>query len=552
MDIPELAKTLSKKAAVFAYRRATTHLWLTFMGGTGTGKSTLFNALVDRDISLTGVERPKTSGPIAYAHRDAPIQEAFPFPAIRLIRNPEDAPGAVPAGGAPDRLLVLDHGRPEYAPWIVVDTPDLDSVEPANRRIAEDLYLLSDVVIFVSSKEKYADEVPFQFLTRVIREGSPCFVLLNKATSDLGKAEVLEALAGKGARVEEGSLRLVPYGTKPSVRWIRELPAFHDFVNDLRKTYGPGASAAFRKDQLDRTAAELRAGFSRLRELLSMETRAGREWLRRLNEVHEKAFRELIREERERFTEKSRRYMGKEIRRLFSRYDVLAKPRKIVSDIVLAPFRAIGLLSAERTPDAEEAVSKVQERADPGPLLSAVQRFNRLVLETLSPSNEMAPIYGDMRREGVALDRDEVLGLIRENHAGLVSWLQERFRELADGISAGKKWGIYSTSILWGLLLLTLEGVVGGGFTVLDAVLGSALAPFVTKGAVELFAYQEIQKVARELARRYQDGLLAVMNRQRERYEECLSSLLPAPDFVDSLKELPRRLEHGEPWEHPF
>jgi hypothetical protein len=58
--------------------------------------------------------------------------------------------------------------------------------------------------------------------------------------------------------------------------------------------------------------------------------------------------------------------------------------------------------------------------------------------------------------------------------------------------------------------------------------------------------------VARELARRYQDGLLAVMNRQRERYEQCLSSLLPAPDFVDSLKELPRRLEHGEPWEHPF
>jgi len=67
--------------------------------------------------------------------------------------------------------------------------------------------------------------------------------------------------------------------------------------------------------------------------------------------------------------------------------------------------------------------------------------------------------------------------------------------------------------------------------------LDSAIAPFVTKGVVELFAYHEIQKVARELARRYQDGLLSVMKEQEKRYEACLDSLLTAKEVVEGLRE---------------
>jgi hypothetical protein len=77
---------------------------------------------------------------------------------------------------------------------------------------------------------------------------------------------------------------------------------------------------------------------------------------------------------------------------------------------------------------------------------------------------------------------------------------------------------------------------VGGGFSVLDAVLDSALAPFVTKGAVEIFAYREIQKVARKLAKRYQQGLLSVVNHQLNRYQQCLESLMVPQDTVESLR----------------
>ena len=118
----------------------------------------------------------------------------------------------------------------------------------------------------------------------------------------------------------------------------------------------------------------------------------------------------------------------------------------------------------------------------------------------------------------------------------LEHWLENQFETLSQGISWSKKWGIYSTSILWGLLIVAFEIVVGGGFSVLDAAFDSAIAPFVTKGAVELFAYHEIQKVARELARRYQEGLLSVMKEQEKRYEACLDSLLTGREVVEKLR----------------
>ncbi|MBW2016135.1 MAG: hypothetical protein JRJ01_04745, partial [Deltaproteobacteria bacterium] len=72
--------------------------------------------------------------------------------------------------------------------------------------------------------------------------------------------------------------------------------------------------------------------------------------------------------------------------------------------------------------------------------------------------------------------------------------------------------------------------------------LDSVLAPFVTKGAIELFAYQEIQRVAGELSRRYREGLLSVLRLQKQRYEDCLFSLSTPPETLERLKTLHSRL----------
>ena len=88
--------------------------------------------------------------------------------------------------------------------------------------------------------------------------------------------------------------------------------------------------------------------------------------------------------------------------------------------------------------------------------------------------------------------------------------------------------------------------VVGGGFSLVDAALDSALAPFVTKGAVELFAYNEIRRIARQLADRYQEGLVSVITRQEKLYEQCLYSLLPSQETIDLLKDVRFRVRSNE------
>jgi hypothetical protein len=93
------------------------------------------------------------------------------------------------------------------------------------------------------------------------------------------------------------------------------------------------------------------------------------------------------------------------------------------------------------------------------------------------------------------------------------------------------------------MLIISFETVVGGGFTVLDAFFSSAIAPFVTKGATELFAYQEIQRVARKMAKRYEAGLLSIVRVQRDRYEACLKALTPSDDRLEALRALHDRLK---------
>ncbi|MFH1123752.1 MAG: hypothetical protein V1758_08850, partial [Pseudomonadota bacterium] len=131
---------------------------------------------------------------------------------------------------------------------------------------------------------------------------------------------------------------------------------------------------------------------------------------------------------------------------------------------------------------------------------------------------------------------------IMEEQDRLDSWLKETFDELARSFPASKKWGIYTASFLWGILILSFETAVGGGFSVIDAALDSALAPLVTKGTAELFAYYEIRKIARELAERYRKGLLSVLRRQQDRYQACIESLITPEETLKGLERLQQEI----------
>jgi len=135
------------------------------LGSTGAGKSSLLNGLARHQVSPSGVVRPTTMRPVVLL---APGQTDA-FMAGRVL-------GALAAA---DRLQLVVHERafPEIA---LVDAPDVDSVEAANRKAADELLQAADLCLFITTAQRYADAVPWEFLRRAKARGVPLLVVVNR------------------------------------------------------------------------------------------------------------------------------------------------------------------------------------------------------------------------------------------------------------------------------------------------------------------------------------------------------------------------------------
>lgn len=536
-EIPGLAADLVKETAIFVYKQDHPLLWVTLLGGTGTGKSTLFNALCGRPISRTGMERPKTQGPVAFAHYNELIEEAFPLTAIRVHRHPAESDHFGPILGTGGVLTVVGHDQPDRSGWVLVDSPDLDSIASAHREISRDLYLLSDAVIFVTSQEKYADEVPSQLLKRVIHDKKPCFLLLNKVQNRTAQADWMTIARNRGISIPPDRIWTIDYASHDALDGVAGQTGFRGFASTLSDILSDTRQSSFRQGRLENHARHLGEGMDALVQLLKEEEAASRNWLERLDRLFQQTSQALIQTERGRFTQKNRAYLSAEIRRLFAQYDLLAKPRRMIKEILLLPLRFMGYGKHPDKDDRKQAFLRLKQKVDLSAVEAAVELFNRSVFENLLPRADTSPLGNKLREPGMVFGYEEIREHTLEEHERLTAWLEDRFKALSQGLPKGKKWGIYSASILWGILLLSLETAIGGGFTVLDALLDSALAPFITKGTVELFAFQEIQKTVRELSVRYRKVLLTALARQHTQYRHGILSVATQPETIECLSE---------------
>jgi GTPase Era involved in 16S rRNA processing len=535
-EIPKMVADVARRQAVLTYKKVQTCPWVVFLGGTGTGKSTLFNAFCGKSISETGVERPKTSGPILYAPDHCNISSGFPFENIIIEEDLSKDQGEFK--GFSDRLLLLTHAKEILRNLVVVDTPDLDSVEVIHHETAEDFFLLSDVVVFVASQEKYADDMTCRFLSRVIAADRPLYFLLNKAQKPLVEDEILEPLNNQGISLSRKRVWLIAYEGINTAKRISQQETFQSFADTLLNDITSEGIDFFKATHLDQREKDLIKRARRLESLLQEELDESKVWLDKLSNLCSEASKALMESEKQRFLNESSGYIQREIKKLFYRYDVLAKPRQFVRYILRTPLEVLGILKGTTHSGQKEALSNVRGKIVFATIFRALDHFNRKVLDILSPKDPSSPLYDGLRQDHVILTEEEVRTTVLNEQDNLDRWLEKRFEKLAHDLPRRKKWGIYSTSILWGVLILSFEVIVGGGFTVLDAALDSVIAPFVTKGTVELFASREIRKVAKELAQRYQQGLLSVIAKQKARYDDCLRGLLPPKGAMDELRRL--------------
>ena len=120
-------------------RHGSTHCVVALVGPTGSGKSSVFNALAGAEISTSGVRRPTTAETHAVSWgKDASLLLDW----LEVRRRHHAAPGD---NEAFDGLVLLD-------------LPDFDSTEAANRLEVDRLVKLVDLLIWVVEPQKYADQ----------------------------------------------------------------------------------------------------------------------------------------------------------------------------------------------------------------------------------------------------------------------------------------------------------------------------------------------------------------------------------------------------------
>lgn len=136
-------------------------------GPTGSGKSTIVNSLAGLDLAATGPLRPTTQSPLVLTGFD----------------RSEDT---VRIGGVDCRVSV---GRaPILQVMSLVDTPDVDSMAVGHREMAEAMVDHADVVVFVTSALRYADDVPWEVLRRARSRGAVVIPVINRVGPDGGAA----------------------------------------------------------------------------------------------------------------------------------------------------------------------------------------------------------------------------------------------------------------------------------------------------------------------------------------------------------------------------
>lgn len=106
------------------------------LGGTGAGKSSLVNALSGGEVVTAGVRRPTTNEACAVVPRGREPQELLGWLGIgRRVEAPQGLPGDT----------------------VVVDLPDIDSVEASHAQITDLLASRVDALVVVVNPQKYAD-----------------------------------------------------------------------------------------------------------------------------------------------------------------------------------------------------------------------------------------------------------------------------------------------------------------------------------------------------------------------------------------------------------
>lgn len=191
-------------------------------GATGSGKSSLFNALAGLEVARVGARRPTTSTPAACVWGDG---------AEGLLDWLE-----VPQRHRTTRESALDAtDQADLHGLVLLDLPDHDSTELSHRLEVDRLVGLVDLLVWVVDPQKYADDVLHgHYLRRMVGHEAVMLVVLNQV-------DTLPAAAVQECRADLE--RLLVQDGLVGVEVLTTSARTGEGVTDLRKAVSRAVSA---------------------------------------------------------------------------------------------------------------------------------------------------------------------------------------------------------------------------------------------------------------------------------------------------------------------
>ncbi len=142
-------------------------------GGTGSGKSSLFNAISATELAEPGAKRPTTAKPLVLVPSDQGSRLANLW--VEL--------GIAQVEAAADDL-----------DFVLIDLPDVDSLDPSHRQQVDELLSDLDLVVWVTDPEKYRDRVLHDQFLRPLAGHAGRFLFVLNQIDRLRPSELEEVL----------------------------------------------------------------------------------------------------------------------------------------------------------------------------------------------------------------------------------------------------------------------------------------------------------------------------------------------------------------------
>jgi GTPase SAR1 family protein len=495
------------------------------LGGTGAGKSVLFNSLIAEKVSKVGLRRPCTRGAMI----------SCPLPFVNSLKS------FLNEWGMGSESQIFPHHSRTFKNVILVDTPDYDSIEKSNQVISDHFFILSDLIFFVASQEKYADMAGRNVIRNAFKWGKDIKVVLNKTVSEDAFADFQQSLRNEFPEIELSRIDRIE-GTPDILTTDKGIT---HFLNMLEKF-----------ESIDEVSRVRNAEHTRLRSvtLENLETTIDsindlelrvRKVIHSVETIARKIIEEVENQLDLSGTKDVEERIQVRLENLLRKYDILYAPRSAVRMALGKVYTTIrstipsNWVARDEAGIDEKVSAKTFLQNDYGYSLAMIEasiaRFNLTVAEFLSSEEDLSDFRSIAFESCPRLTSEQIRTFYEQVFPNVEQLLEVEFEKFKEGLSTTDELKLYGSYTLWAVFLVTAEVAIGGGITLLDMVLNTAIAPFIPKWLLKFKIIDILRDIATRVDSYRRDAFREILQNQAKVYIDVFLTLAPEEVSVKNL-----------------